>query len=186
MSDPATPSRPGSEKELVRAVARSLEGQGWRTYVDPDGSDYFDLVVRRDAEVGLVEAKLASPRALLVQALRRRAWGNWVAVVVPSMRTARHLVASTEGRRAAPIGVWVLEGEAVTVIRTARPFETPGTGADPFAAHRERFRAVLDRIDSGELPAGVAWDGLGRELRLASGGRGFREWRLDESGGGER
>lgn len=174
------PGRPRSEAELVRAVAAHLERDGWRTYIDPDGSDYFDLVVRRGAEVGLVEAKLGRPAALLVQAIRRRPWGDWVAVVVPSPRTARRLIESTGGKRTDPVGVWVLEGERLTVLRAARPFRREGA-PDPFAAHRDRFRAVLDRIDSGEQPAGIAWDGLGSELRRASGGRGFREWRLDES-----
>ncbi|MFY9717999.1 MAG: hypothetical protein WAK40_08770 [Thermoplasmata archaeon] len=177
MSRASAPAWHGSEAELVAIVAGHLSREGYRTYVDPDGSDYFDLVVRRDGVIGLVEAKLSQPRALLVQALRRRAWGDWVAVVVPSARTAERLAASTSGRRADPVGVWVLDGEGVRIVRTARPFPM---GDDPFAAHRARFHAVLDRIDRGELPEGIRWDGLGRELGRASGGRRFREWRLDE------
>lgn len=177
MTGPARAARPRSEAELVRGTARALAGQGYRTYIDVDGSDYFDLVARRGEEVGLVEAKLSQPRALLLQALRRRPWGDWVAVVVPSPRTARRLVGSTEGRRAAPVGVWVLEGETLTVVRAARPF---AGSDDPFRPLRSRFREVLDRIDRGELPEGLRWDGLFRELARASGGRGFREWRLDE------
>jgi hypothetical protein len=182
MSPPRGTAGPASEAELVAIVARYLSGEGYRTYVDPDGSDYFDLVVRRDGVIGLVEAKLAQPRALLVQAIRRRAWGDWVAVVVPSPRTADRLAASTLGRRAEPVGVWVLDGEGVRIVRPARPFPV---GEDPFAAHRARFHAVLDQIDRGELPGGIRWDGLGRELGRASGGRRFREWRLDEPPGGD-
>ncbi|MGP8078501.1 MAG: hypothetical protein ACLQD8_07845 [Thermoplasmata archaeon] len=172
--------RPRSEAELVRATARYLETEGYRVYIDPDGTDYFDLAARRGAEVGLVEAKLSRPRDLLVQALRRRPWADWVAVVVPSPRMAARLVASTAGRRADPVGIWVLERGAVSVVRAARPFARSGMGDDPFAAHRDRFRKVLGRIDRGEVPEGIRWDGLARELRRASGGRGFREWRLDE------
>jgi hypothetical protein len=175
------PARPRTEAELVRATARHLERQGYRAYVDPDGTDYFDLVVRREGEVGLVEAKLSRPRDLLAQALRRRPWGDWVAVVVPSRKMAEHLVASTDGRRADPVGVWAFEQGAVSVIRAARPFPRPTAGTDPFAPHRERFRRILEQIDRGELPAGLRWTGLGRELKRASGGRGFSEWRLDES-----
>jgi len=177
VSPARVPAWTGSEAELVAVVARHLARDGYRTYVDPDGSDYFDLVVRRDGEVGLIEAKLNRPRDLLVQALRRRPWGDWVAVVVPSARTADRLAASTAGRRADPVGIWVLDGDAVRIVRPARRFPA---GDDPFAAHRARFREVLDRIDRGEIPEGIPWDGLGGELRRASGGRGFREWRLDE------
>ena len=173
------PARPATEKELVRAVAAILERDGWRAYVDPDGTDYFDLVVRRAGVVGLVEAKLGRPRELLVQALRRRAWGDWVAVVVPSVRVAERLARSTDGRRAAPVGVWALEATALREIRPARSF-VPSGDADPFAGHRARFRELLDRIDRGDLPEGIRWDGLGGEIRRSSGGRGFREWRLDE------
>lgn len=180
MTAPRRAERPASEAELVRSAARWLSGEGYRTYVDPDGSDYFDLVVRRDGEVGLVEAKLSRPSELLTQALRRRPWGDWVAVIVPSPRTAGRLDATTRGRRAEPVGVWLLEGDRLRVVRPARPFPRPADGADPFVAHRTRFRRLLDAVDRGEVPAGVPWDDLGRELRRASGGRGFREWRLDE------
>jgi hypothetical protein len=172
--------RPRTEAELVRRTARHLETLGYRVYVDPDGTNYFDLVARRGPEVGLVEAKLNRPRDLLVQALRRRAWGDWVAGVLPSRRAAERLIASTGGRRAEPVGVWVFEQGAVSVVRAARPFALPATGIDPFASHRERFRRVLEQIDRGELPVGVRWAGLGGELRRASGGRRFSEWRLDE------
>ena len=174
------PSRPRSEAELVAATARHLEERGYRVYVDPDGSNYFDLACRRDDDVGLVEAKLGNPTQLLNQALRRRAWAGWVAVVVPSPRTAATIVRASAGRRAEPVGVWCLARGAVSVVRPARSFVPSTADDDPFAAHRALFRTTLDRIDAGELPAGLRWDGLFGALRRASGGRKFAEWRLDE------
>jgi hypothetical protein len=163
----------------VATAARFLEEQGYRVYPNPDSTDYFDLVARRGDEVGLVEAKVSGSRVVLAQALKRRAWGDWVAVVLPSERSAERLAARTNGTRAAPVGVWAAKGSSVRVVRPARGWARPG-GVDPFADLRERFRSVLDRIDSGELPADVRWEGVLGAVRRASGGRGFREWRLDE------
>jgi hypothetical protein len=179
MSDGASggPSRP--ERELVEAARRHLEADGYRVWVDPDGRDYFDLVARRGGEVGLVEAKVQGSRAVLLQALRRRVWGDWSAVVLRSERSARALAARTDATRAAPIGVWFVGGEAVTVVRPARPWVAPNA-PDPYAGLRERFRKILDGLESGEWPSSIRWDGVVREVRRASGGRGFSEWRLDE------
>jgi len=177
-----TPAVRPSEREVVAVAMTFLEGRGYRVYPNPDRNDYFDLVARRGAEVGLVEAKVANGRAVLVQALKRRAWGDWVAVVLPSETTAARLVSRTTGSRAAPVGVWVARGGAVHVVREARPW--PRSGADdPFEETRARFRAVLDQIDSGEIPPDVRWEGVVRAVRRAGGGRGFAEWRLDETVG---
>ena len=172
------PARP-PETELVDAARGHLEAEGFRVWVDPDGANYFDLVARRGREVGLVEAKVADSRAVLGQALRRRAWGDWVAVVVSSERAARALAARTEGTRAAPVGVWFARGPAVTVVRAARAWTRDGE-SDPYADLRTRFQRILDALESGELPESVRWDGVVRQVRRASGGRGFSEWRLDE------
>jgi hypothetical protein len=177
-ASPARRIRP-RETELVAAARRHLESEGFRVWVDPDGRDYFDLVARRGQEVGLVEAKVAHTRAVLTQALRRRAWGDWVAVVVASERSARALADRTSGTRAAPVGVWYARGDDVTVVRAARPWAVEGVD-DPFADLRERFRRMLDAMESGEIPDSIRWDGVLREVRRASGGRGFSEWRLDE------
>jgi len=171
-------SRP-SEREVVATAARFLEGKGYRVYPNPDANDYFDLVARRGAEVGLVEAKVSGSREVLAQALKRRAWGDWVAVVLPSERAAERLAARTNGTRAAPVGVWATTGSSVRVVRPAGEWVRRGE-EDPFSDLRERFRSVLDRIDSGELPADVRWEGVLGAVRRASGGRGFKEWRLDE------
>lgn len=168
------------ERYLVRAVARYLEAKGYRVRVDPDGRDYFDLVARRGNEVGLVEAKLVDGRSVLTQALRRRVWGEWVAVALGSARAAERLAARTAGTRSAPVGIWHVQEGTVHVVRPATPWTSPESH-DPYAPLRDRFRTLLDALDRGEVPEAVRWDGVVREVRRASGGRGFREWRLDES-----
>jgi len=172
------------EADLVRSAARYLEGLGYRVRVDPDGNDYFDLVARRGEEVGLVEAKVGDARAVLAQALKRRGWGDWTAVLLGSPRAAERLCERTRGTRAEPVGIWSFRDARVTVLREARPWVAPGV-PDPFAGLRERFRRILDALDSGELPADARWDGVLREVRRASGGRGFGEWRLDEPSTGD-
>jgi hypothetical protein len=171
------PRRP--ERELVTAASRYLEARGFRTWSDLDGRDYFDLVARRGEEVGLVEAKVRGAREVLAQALRRRAWGDWTAVVLGSERAARALADRTAAARAGTVGVWFVRAGEVHEVRAARR-RTATDGSDPYADLRARFAKLLDALESGALPAGVRWDGLLREIRRASGGRGFREWRLDE------
>jgi hypothetical protein len=179
MSDEPAPSRGRPERRLVDAARRHLENAGFRVWVDPDGRDYFDLVARRGAEVGLIEAKVRDARGVLAQALRRRVWGDWTAVVLGSERSARGLVARTDGTRAAPVGVWFADVAGLTVVRPARPWVGP-SGEDPYADLRERFRRILDGLESGAWPADARWDGVVREVSRASGGRRFAEWRLDE------
>jgi hypothetical protein len=174
-------SRP-SERSIVEVARAYLVGLGYRVWVDPDGHDYFDLVARRGDEVGLVEAKVSDARTVLSQALRRRAWGDWTAVVVATERMARGIATRTNGTRAGPVGVWWTRAGSVEVLRPAHRWTGPAQD-DPYADIRARFRRVLDALESGELPAGVAWDGVLREVRRASGGRSFAEWRLDEPGG---
>ena len=180
MSQPPAAARPRlRESEVVRVAAEYLESQGFRVYPNPDATDYFDLVARRGDEVGLVEAKVSGSRAVLVQALKRRAWGDWVAVVLPSLTAAERLARRTEGTRAARVGIWATVAGTVRVVRPASPWVRPGE-EDPFSHLRLLFRSVLDRIDSGEIPPDVSWDGVLRSVRRYSGGRGFAEWRLDE------
>jgi hypothetical protein len=168
------------ESTVVDAARRYLESEGYRVWVNPDGQDYFDLVARRGREVGLVEAKVTGARAVLVQALRRRAWGNWGAVVLASERSARNLAQRTAGTRAEPVGIWHARGDTVGVVRAARPWVADGAD-DPFADLRARFAKLLDALESGEIPENATWDGVVGQVWRASGGRGFREWRLDES-----
>ena len=168
-----------SEPTIVEVARAHLADRGYRVWVDPDGHDYFDLVARRGDEVGLVEAKVANSRKVLAQALRRRVWGDWTAVVVASVRSATHLADRTEGTRAAPVGIWCLDANAIRVVRAPRPWVVPGA-TDPYADLRERFRRILDDLENGTLPPGTSWDGVLGQIRRASGGRGFAEWRLDE------
>ncbi len=128
-----------TEHALVEEGVRYLAEQGYRTWVNPDGSDYFDLVGRKGNEVGLVEAKVADPRTVLAQALTRRVWGDWVAVLVGSKRSAEALEARTRSTRAAPVGVWTIEDGRVHALRPARPWVVSGE-TDPYAELRERFR----------------------------------------------
>jgi hypothetical protein len=168
-----------SERAVVELGVRFLAGRGYRTWVDPDGSDYFDLVARKDEEVGLVEAKVADARTVLAQALVRRVWGDWVAVLLVPARSAERLEARTRSTRAAPVGVWTLDGDQVRELRPPRPWTRPGE-TDPYAELRAQFRGVLDALERGDLPKGLTWDGVGSAVRRASHGRRFREWRLDE------
>ena len=174
-------ARRPSEAAIVRTVAGFLERQGYRVRIDPDGSDYFDLVARRGDEIGLVEAKVASAREVWAQALRRRGWGDWNAVVLAGSVSAERLAGRTASGRGARIGVWSVAGRDVRVHRPARRWVAPGD-ADPYAPLRERFRRILDALESGALPPDARWEGVPRAVRRASGGRGFAEWRLDEPG----
>lgn len=181
------PRRPRrSEAEIVAAAARHLREIGYRVYPDPDGTDYFDLVARRGIEVGLVEAKVADGRGVLVQALRRRGWGDWTAVVVGSAVTADRLVARTRGGRAEPVGVWSVPVEGSVRVHRAASVWARDPTRDPWAELRGRLGRILDAVDAGERPSEVRWDDVAREVRRASGARGFREWRLDEPAPDER
>ncbi len=168
-----------TEGEVVAALAAHLSAQGFRTYVNPDGTDYFDLVARRGDEVGLVEAKVGDARTVLSQALRRRVWGDWSAIALAGDLAAQRVADRTRGTRAEPIGVWVARPGNVREVRSARRWVTPGV-EDPYAELRARFRGILDALDRGELPTAVRWDGVPRAVRRASAGRGFAEWRFDE------
>jgi hypothetical protein len=171
-----------SESDLVAQVASYLAVKGYRTYIDPDGGNYFDLVARRGEEIGLVEAKVSDARTVLRQALVRRAWGDWTAVAVGGARSAARLAERTRGTRAEPVGIWSVVAAVVTEVRPARPW-VRASDPDPFLELRARFRAILDALDRGDLPAGATWDGVPRAVRRASGGRAFSEWRLDEISG---
>jgi len=167
------------ERELLEAVAEAFRGRGYRTSLDPDGTDYFDLAVRRDEEVGLVEGKLAAASEVLAQALVRRPWADWVGVVLGSERAAERLVARTGGRRSERVGVWSFADGRLRELRAARPGHLPG-GGDPFSETRSQLRRTLEALDRGELPSAVRWSGVLGEVRRTSAGRRYREWRLDE------
>jgi len=180
VTGPKAVARPAvPERRLLEAVAAELTARGYRTYLDPDRTDYFDLVARRGDEVGLVEGKVGDARAVLAQAVRRRPWSDWVAVVLGSERSAARLVQRTNGRRAGVVGVWSFENGRLQELRPAG--RTHGTGgADPFREMRARLLRHLVDLDQGLLPPGVRWSSVASAVRRASAGRGFAEWRLDE------
>jgi hypothetical protein len=170
---------PSGERALAPPVARFLGSRGFRVWVDPDGTDYFDLVARRGAEIGLVELKIADGRTVLRQALRRRGWGDWVAVAVPTERLARRIAARPVAERGARVGVWWVAEGAVGVVREAEPLVRAGE-PDPFVGLRSELARRLDLLESGALAPGVAWNLLPRARRDLPGGRSTRDWRLEE------
>lgn len=167
------------ESELAPPVRAHLEALGYTVWVDPDGSDYLDLVARRGGEVGLVELKVADWKKVVAQALRRRGWGDWVAVALPSPGLARKAVerpATPRGRR---VGVWLVRDGRVEVLRPAEPLVAPGE-SPPFPEMRAALLELTDRLLAGELPEGVGW-GLAGAARTADGRlRTTRDWRLPE------
>jgi hypothetical protein len=170
------------ERELADPVRSHLERQGYRVWVDPDGSDFLDVVARRGAELGLVELKIADWRTVLSQAIRRRGWADWVAVVVPRPSLAGKIVARPQAPRARRIGVWTLAGPEVRVVRPAEPLWAEGEPR-PFPELRARLDAMTTLLESGALPPGVRWNLPGARGRLPGGRRSTRDWRLEEFGG---
>ncbi len=168
------------ELELAAPVERYLTDRGYRVWVDPDGTDYFDLVAKRGGEVGLVELKVADWRKVLAQAVRRRAWGDWVAVTIARESLARKLIALPVSERSQRVGVWTVSkaGELV-VLREAQTMWSSGE-PDPFADLRRDFARLLLLLERGEIPAGIEWSFLNARARRALGGRSTRDWRLDE------
>jgi len=169
--------RPVSEHALAEPVRRHLEGLGYHVWVDPDGRDYFDVVAMREEEVGLVELKLANGPRVFAQALRRRAWGDWVAVAVASEPSAERMVRLRTTPLARRVGVWLVRDDRVEVRRASHAWSGPDA---PYEAERRAFRGVLGQLARGEIPAGAEWGGVGRMVRRASSGRGFAEYTIEE------
>lgn len=186
MSDgaPVAPP-PRRESELAGPIRRYLEAQGYTVWVDPDGTDYFDVAARRGEEVGLVELKLSDWRTLLAQAVDRRGYADWVAVALPRRPAAERLLARAALGHAQRIGVWTVVGESVTVLRSARPW-APST-RELFELQRRSLRALLDLRAGGLVPEGVELSAFPARAVRRPGGRSAREWRLEEfSERGER
>ena len=179
------------ESELRAPVLAHLEGLGYTAWAAPDGRDYFDVVALRGEEIGLVELKVSAARQVFVQALRRRAWADWVAVAIPGRRAAERLRDRPSAERAERVGIWLVESGRVREIRPARPLYAPGE-AQPFAETREEFLAVLRSLASGEIPAGMDWGIFGAPRLAGAHRRSTRDWRLEEfreeptTGGAER
>ncbi len=171
--------RPRWERELAPPVSTHLESEGYRVWVDPDGTDYFDIIARRGPTIGLVELKLDDGRTVLRQALRRRGWADWVAVAVPDERLARRIAERPVAERGHRVGVWWVEPDRVQILRPARPIVGPGE-VDPFPGLKSQLHERLDLLESGALPLGVAWNLLPASRRELPGRRSTRDWRLEE------
>jgi hypothetical protein len=175
--------RPKRERELAGPVRAYLESLGYRVWVDPDGTDYYDVVARRGREVALVELKLSDGRTVLRQALRRRGWADWAAVAVPSERLARRIAQRPVAERGERVGVWAVVGDELRVVRAASPFVGPGE-VDPFERLKVALHERLDLLEAGALPEGIAWHLLAASRRDLPGARSTRDWRLEEFRGG--
>ncbi len=170
------PSRPSREAELRPPLERFLTSRGYRVDFDVDGRDYFDAVARRGDEIGLVELKLADWRKVHTQALVRRAWGDWVAVLLPRRSLAERLKTRPGPAAVGRVGLWYLDQGEVQVLREAS--WVPGATPSPL---RGELRFALEVRDRGELPPGTIWPGLGPVPPRRSGRRwDGRFWRLEE------
>lgn len=167
------------ETELAPPVVAFLEGQGYRVWRDPDGSDYFDIVCRRGEEVGLVELKVADYRKLLAQAHRRRGFADWVAVALPKRLLAEKLLALPSTERGRRVGVWRVREGKVTVLRPAEPLRAAGE-TNPFPEARARLVQLLDELEAGRLEPGTRWEGIAAVPGAGRLRRATRNWRLDE------
>lgn len=166
------------ESELRAPVLAYLERTGRRGWVSPDGHDYFDIVALGADGVGLVELKVSAARQVFAQALRRRAYADWVAVAIPSVVAARRLAHRPQAPLAQRVGIWTV-GRAgdIGVLRPAQPLATEG---EPFRDSKARFRRLVDRLAAGTLPEGVDWAGNRGPGLAGRGRRSTRDWRLDE------
>lgn len=172
------PARRMRETELAPPVRAFLEAQRYRVYVNPDGADYFDVVARRGTEVGLVEMKVADWKTVVVQALRRRGWGDWVAVVVPRRSLAEKVLARPTAPRGTRVGVWYVDAGEVRELRKAAPLVAPGE-VDPFPEPKQWLSERLDIVDTYGAGAPVNWS-VPDAGRVGANPRSSRDWRLEE------
>lgn len=166
------------ETELLGPVTTHLEAEGYRVYPNADAEDFFDVVARRADELGIVELKVADWSHALYQAVERRQWADWVAVVLPRRSLAERLHRASSGPMTRRIGIWVVEGGEVRVVRMAHRVDREGL-PESWGASRERLVRMLDLMDAGEIPAGTSWASAVR----AAGLRGRGRWRLEEFAG---
>ena len=167
------------ESDLRAPVVAHLTAAGFRTWVAPDGRDYFDIVALRGEEIGLVELKVSAARQVFGQALRRRAWADWVAVAIPGRKAAERLLARPGAERASRVGIWLVEPAGVRELRPARPLYRPEEAA-PFAEAKAQLRALLDQLETGAIPAGTDWGIFGSPRLPGERRRSTRDWRLEE------
>ncbi len=166
------------ETELVAPVRTHLEGLGFRVFVNPDGADYFDIVAQRGGEVGLVELKVADWKTVVTQALRRRGWGDWVAVVLPRRSLAQKAVARATAPRGARVGVWYVGDGEIRILRPAEPLVRPGE-VDPFPDPKRWLLERLAIAAAGGTAEPVTWS-VPDAGRVGPNRRTSRDWRLEE------
>ncbi len=166
------------EAELRAPVLAHLAARGDRAWASPDGHDYFDIVAVGPSGIGLVELKVAAAGKVFAQALRRRAYADWVAVAIPSERAARRLLGLPQAPLARRVGVWAVRPDGtVHELRAAEPIVPED---DPFAPARARFRELVEALLDGGLPEGVDWSGTRGPGLPGPGRRSTRDWRLEE------
>jgi hypothetical protein len=163
------------EGELAPAVTAHLTGLGYRVFVNPDGTDYFDVVARRGSEIGLIELKVADYRKVFAQALRRRGFGDWVAVVLPTERRVRRCLDRPAPPLGEKVGLWFVNEGKLEVVRGALPLYEDGREG-PFPEQRRQLEELLDHLEGGRIPPGTTWG----FVRHSPGGRSTRDFRLEE------
>lgn len=162
---------PVPESMMATWVRAALEPLGFEVRVNPDGSDYFDLIAVRGEEIGLVELKVADWRTVIRQAVDRRDWADWVAVALPRASLAKKVEERTREGPGIRVGVWVATESSLTVLRPATAF---GPTGDPERDHwRHQLRTLLAESRGDLRPGELRWS-VGRTTPR----RGA--WRLDD------
>ncbi len=171
------------EVELRGPLAAHLEPRGYRLFFDPDGTDYFDAIALKGEEVGLVELKVADWKRVFHQALIRRGWGDWVALLLPRRSLAEKVLARAAPAAAQVVGVWCMEEGKVRELRPAVP-SSGAPGREAFEPLRRHLRESLAMLESGLLPEGVEWRIVHPVRRGGPRGRALdpKLWRLEELG----
>lgn len=169
------------EEELRAPLEAYLAPRGFRLRFDPDGSGYFDAVALRGEEVGLVELKVADWRRVFEQALVRRGWGDWVAVLLPRRSLAEKVLGLRAPPAAKAVGVWYLDSGQVRELRQVGPFPA-ARGEEAFGPLKRHLVESLAMLESGLLPPGVEWRIVRRPRRRGPRGRPIdpRLWRIEE------
>jgi hypothetical protein len=166
------------ETELRAPVLAHLSARGERAWAAPDGHDYFDIVSVGPRGIGLVELKVAAAGRVFAQALRRRAYADWVAIAIPSERAARRLLTLPQAPLANRVGVWEIRKDGT--VNEIRPAASMVLADDPFGPARAAFREIVEALLRGELPEGVDWAGNRGPGLPGPGRRTTKDWRLEE------
>ena len=178
MTRPArSPTANASSRRPVRTY---LESHGYRVWVDPDGTDYYDIIARRGRD----------DRPRRAQALR---WPDGPSAGATAPRLGRLGRGGGAQRAARPadrrVGPWRSAASGSASGRSSatrsgssgppRPFVGPGE-TDPFERLKASMHERLDLLEAGTLPEGVAWHLLATSRRELPGRRSTRDWRLEE------